>query len=347
MKAAKMIKHTVILLALMGLMAVLAGCGGTFGVVINEDLNVEITAEDADEDMSGTVGAFTVEKGQTAVIEPALEEGTIKVEFIPFQEADDEDADIEEAVQGGEPVMEAEITGKDPLPCELAPGDYTVNATVIEKANGTVLIRTEGGQEEKEKESGKAAGGLLEGDNLKELMEQVADSEISKSYEEYLTDETFANAEVFSDEDGKAYVYLNTEEFVVLNDKAYSVAGGSGEAIIDYTLSDEGIKLDKVEWSADGGNHDQWIQDNFSEKALKEWKSYEANDENGYLKLDTKMIAKAEEELGVPVERENQLQIDTDKGTYEILKIKESGSPENDDYTFETETIEKGELEKK
>ena len=95
MKAAKMIKHTVILLALMGLMAVLAGCGGTFGVVINEDLNVEITAENADEDMSGTVGAFTVEKGQTAVIEPALEEGTIKVEFIPFQEADDEDIDLE------------------------------------------------------------------------------------------------------------------------------------------------------------------------------------------------------------------------------------------------------------
>lgn len=186
--------------------------------------------------------------------------------------------------------------------------------------------------------------GLLDGDNLRNLMKQVADSEITKSYKDYLQDEALANAEVFSDEDGKAYVYLNTEEFVILKGTAYEMSGSAGEAIIDYTLSDEGIILDKVEWSADGENHDKWIEDNFSKTALKEWKAYEPYDENGFLKLNTKMIAKAEEELGVPVERENLLEIDTDKGTYEIVKTTESGSPADGSYSFDTETIEKGQL---
>ncbi len=185
---------------------------------------------------------------------------------------------------------------------------------------------------------------LLEGDNLSILMQQVADSEITKSYEEYLPDEALANAEVFGEEDGKAYVYLNTEEFVILKDTAYEMSGGAGEAIIDYTWTDGGIKLEKVEWSADGGDHDKWMEENFPEPYLKESKAYEPYDENGFLKLNTKMIAKAEEELGVPVERENLLEIDTEKGTYKILKTTETGSPDEDNYSFDTETIEEGKL---
>ncbi|MBQ9060655.1 MAG: hypothetical protein IJ128_05895 [Firmicutes bacterium] len=342
MKAARILKHTSLVLVLIGLIAVLAGCGsGNFGVRVNEDLNIEITAEDAAVDSAGSAGTFTVGEGQSAVIEPSLDQGTILIQIIPFEGASDADLNVEEAAAGADPAMEAEVTGTDPLPCELAAGDYMVTATVTEKANGTVLIRTEGS------DSSQAGGSLLEADNLNQLMQQVADSEISKSYEEYLPDQAFANAEVFSDENGKAYVYLNTEEFVILNDTAYEMSGGAGEAIIDYTISDDGIKLDTVEWSADGEDHDKWVEDNFSKEALKEWKSYEPYDENGYLKLNTKMIAKAEEELGVPVERENLLEIDTEKGTYEIVKTKESGSPENDDYSFDTETVEKGILEEK
>jgi hypothetical protein len=48
--------------------------------------------------------------------------------------------------------------------------------------------------------------------------------------------------------------------------------------------------------------------------------------------------------MSVPVEKELELTIDQDKGTYEIVKTKESGSPENDDYKFETETVEQGKL---
>ena len=185
---------------------------------------------------------------------------------------------------------------------------------------------------------------LLKGSNLSKLMEQVAESEVKKSYETDLPNEVFANCEVFGCKDGKAYVYLNTEQFVVLNDKAYEMSGSCGEAIISYKETNDGIKLEKVEWSADGEDHDEWIEENFPEKCLKAQQSYDAFDENGFLKLNTKMIVKAEDKLGVPVERENLLLIDQDNGTYKIVKTMESGTPEENNYTFETKTIEEGRL---
>ena len=185
---------------------------------------------------------------------------------------------------------------------------------------------------------------LLKGSNLSDLMEQVAESEVVKSYESYLPDKAFANCELFGCEDGKAYVFLNTEEFVILNDKAYEMSGGCGEAIIHYKEIKDGVKLEKVEWSADGEDHDEWIEANFPEKFLKKQQSYDAHDENGFLKLNTKMIVKAEEKLGVPVERENLLVIDPDNGTYKIVKTTESGTPEENNYTFEQKTVEEGKL---
>ncbi len=230
-------------------------------------------------------------------------------------------------------------------------------AVLIAAIGCMVLLAGCGGSEEAQTEEpattetvqteSAGTGSILEGDTLSDLMQQVADSEITKSYEGYLQDEALANCEVFGEEDGKAYVYLNTAEYVVLDGTAYNVSGGSGEAIIYYEQADDGIKLTKVEWSADGGNHDKWIEENFPEPYLSEWKSYEANDENGYLKLETKMIAKAEEQLGVPVERENLLTIDPETGAYKIEKTIESGSPEEGNYTFDTETIKEGTLEKR
>ena len=337
MKNRRVLKTAALLIAVIGCLALLAGCGGTFGIVMNEDLQVEITAENASEDSSGSVGVFTVADKETAVIEPDLTEGKILVQFIAAEGGSDKDADILEDIEG-EPAFEIEVSGTDAVPCKLPAGDYMVTATVIEKANGTAVIHAT------KEESGES---ILEGSNLSDLMQQVADSEISKSYEEYLPDEALANAEVFGEEDGKVYAYLNTQEFVILDGKAYSMSGGSGEAIISYTRSDDGIKLENVEWSADGGNHDQWIEENFPEPYLSKWKSYESHDENGFLKLDTKMIAKAEEKLGVPVERENLLTIDTEKGTYKIEKTIETGTPGEDDYSFDTETVKEGKLEKK
>ena len=118
-----------------------AGCGSShFGVVVNEDLNIEITAENADKDMTGAASTFTVGEGDDVHIEPNFEDGKVLVEFYPIDAADDPNADAEELMKKGEPEFDVEVSGTEPIECGFAAGDYMVNATVLEKANGTAVI---------------------------------------------------------------------------------------------------------------------------------------------------------------------------------------------------------------
>ena len=58
-----------------------------------------------------------------------------------------------------------------------------------------------------------------------------------------------------------------------------------------------------------------------------------------------RLDARAEDALGVPVERKQQLKIDTANGTWEIIGRKETFRP-GKYYRLETETVEKGTLKK-
>ena len=192
-------------------------------------------------------------------------------------------------------------------------------------------------------ETAKTSAELSQQD-LDALMQQVADQEGQKSYEKYLPDQDFANAEVFGiDRDGDAgiaYVYLNCEEYVALKGKAYEMSGSAGEAIIRFDYTKGGPKLSKVEWSADGEEHEGWIKKNFPKEYLKQHQAYEAYDKEGRSVLSLQLQSAVEKALGVPVEQDNLLNIDTEKGTYEIEKV--INSEECD--TFDTETVEKGKL---
>lgn len=121
-----------------------AACGESseFGVRINEDLNVEIIAENADADMTGAAGTFTVNEGEAVIAEPDFTEGTVLVEFIPF-DGSDEDADLEELEASSDPVFEAELSGGDPVECDVPAGEYVVKASAVEAATGAAIIRTE------------------------------------------------------------------------------------------------------------------------------------------------------------------------------------------------------------
>jgi hypothetical protein len=186
----------------------------------------------------------------------------------------------------------------------------------------------------------------LSQDDLDALLQQVADNEVQKDYEKYMPDKAFANAEVFGiDRDGdsgKAYVYLNYSEYVALKGKAYEMSGGSGEASIKFNYSESGPVLNEVEWSADGDLHDGWLKENFPAEYLKKDKAFEAYDEKGRNVLAMMLQDTVEKAMGVPVEQNDLLSIDTDKETYEIIKVIESGEGEN--YKFDTETLEKGNL---
>ena len=80
-------KKTVLIVACIVAFAMgFAGCGSSnFGIVVNEDLNVEITAENADKGMIGATGTFTVGEGDDVKIEPNFEEGKVLVEFYPME----------------------------------------------------------------------------------------------------------------------------------------------------------------------------------------------------------------------------------------------------------------------
>lgn len=180
-----------------------------------------------------------------------------------------------------------------------------------------------------------------------DLMKQVAEKDIEKSYEDYVPDEVFAVAKVFGEDrdgdEGTAYVYLYTAEYAAVKDKAYEMAGGSGEAIISFEMTGDGPELTGIEWSPDGDESIEWREQNFPEEYLEKADSYDAYDKNGNNRLEVEMIRDVEDAMGVPVETENLLDIDIDNGTYEIIRTIESGDTA-EDYEFDVETVEKGKL---
>ena len=178
---------------------------------------------------------------------------------------------------------------------------------------------------------------------MESLMEQVAESDVDTLYKDYLKDEAFAVAEVFGvtkdGDQGTAYAYLNEGDYVVLKGKAYNMSGSAGEVIIKFSYTDSGITLTEVVWSADGDLHEGWLKENYPAEYLKKAKAYQSHDSNGSSILGAKLREKAEASLGVPVETDNLLDIDTDKGTYTITKITDKA-----DGTIDTEIIEQGSL---
>ena len=179
---------------------------------------------------------------------------------------------------------------------------------------------------------------------LESLMEQTAKKTATLSYTDYLRDEPFAAAEVFgvqrNGDEGNAYVYLLAEEYVVVKDKAYLMSGRSGEAVITFSYEDTGVELVGVRWSEDGeGRHDYWLKKNFPHEYLDKVKEFRLVDADGNSKISEAINETAAKKLGVPVETENILTIDTEEGTYEIVKTLET-----EDGSFDTEIIDKGNL---
>lgn len=204
-------------------------------------------------------------------------------------------------------------------------------------------LDSDGGGAEGDADSGKAE---LSKNNYNSLMKEIAARKGSLSYDQWMTDENFAEAKIFGiDRDGakgKAYARLNISEYVEFKGKAYNMSGISAECIINFSYLDKGVKLEAVDWSADGGAHLSWLNENFPENYLMKCLGYEVSDDEGINNLEKTLQARVEKQLGVPCENDDLLIIDTENQTYEIVKINESGSGES--YKFETETREKGAL---
>lgn len=205
----------------------------------------------------------------------------------------------------------------------------------------TACAKNEQGSSQEDKTGNVTAE--LSDTELESLMKQVAESDVTKSYGKYLKDEAFATAEIFgidrAGDQGTAYAYLYDGEYVVLKDKAYEMSGSAGEVIIKFNYGEEDVTLSEVIWSADGDEHENWLKENFPVEYLKKANTYTVYDANGKSVLGSKLEKMVEKAFGVPVESDNLLMIDMDKGTYEIIK-----TIDGEDGTFDTETLETGKL---
>ena len=212
-------KKTVLIIACIVMFVMgFAGCGtSNFGIVVNEDFNIEITAENADKDMTGATGTFTVGEGDDVQIEPNFEEGRVLVEFYPVEASDDVNADSGEFVPKGKPEFDVEVSGTEPIGCGFAAGDYMVNATVLEKANGTAVIRLITAEEKDPWTKVSSAGEAAKGAG------KMEEFEVPKQLK--INDLTFSDP-AFSYQDGVAQAAYESGAIGIYVRKACGIYGG-------------------------------------------------------------------------------------------------------------------------
>ena len=179
------------------------------------------------------------------------------------------------------------------------------------------------------------------------LMRQVAEHELERGYSRYLPDELIAAANIYGldweGNQGTAYASIMACEFVTMKGKAYMMSSTSGEAIIRFNFDGQYPKLEKLEWSRDGMEHDKWLEENFPAEYLKKYKDTLKQKQPGEDAIERKIRKMVKESMDAPIELEDLLEIDQEKGTYEIIRIIE-GYDENGEYNFDFDTIEKGSL---
>lgn len=179
------------------------------------------------------------------------------------------------------------------------------------------------------------------------LMRQVAEHELERGYSRYLPDELIAAADIYGldweGNQGTAYATIMACEFVTMKGKAYMMSSSSGEVIIRFNFDGQYPKLEKLEWSGDGIEHDKWLKENFPAEYLKKYKNTQKQKQPGEDAIEKKIRNTVKELMDASVEVEDLLEIDQEKGTYEIIRIIE-GYDENGEYNFDFDTIEKGSL---
>lgn len=175
------------------------------------------------------------------------------------------------------------------------------------------------------------------------LMEQyVVDNELS--YEKFMPDKWFAACHIYGaqkkGDELLVYAYVTDLEYVVLNGEAYDVSGSSMPCVMHARPDGDKLKLVSVEQPEDGEYYLESIRQMFP---LRYYLKYAVRESTTPVDLGREIRDKVRREWDVEVS-DNLLVIDDEKNTYEIVKTID-GVDEKGDYTFETETLEKGVLE--
>lgn len=120
---------------------ILTACGKSeFSATVLSEKRITIDAKNADEDATSTVGALEVKDGEKITIDGDLKKGSVRVELFRTdgQQSMDQLPDMD-----GEPVMSANLNREDNCTGTVPAGNYSVRATCLEKASGTVDIEVQ------------------------------------------------------------------------------------------------------------------------------------------------------------------------------------------------------------
>lgn len=120
-------------------MMAMASCGGTtLAVTDNTGKAMTIEAKKCTAGDFVMTGSLEVEEGEQIVITSNIEKGELKVEI--FAEPAEQSAEELPDLESGEPVIVSNASGTETLSAEVPEGSYSVKATSVEKATGTVQI---------------------------------------------------------------------------------------------------------------------------------------------------------------------------------------------------------------
>ena len=126
------------LIFLVLLMLTLTACGKPeFGVTENTGKRMTITAMNADRDDFFMVGSLDVADGEQIVITSRLTEGSIRVEIV--EDLDGQSIEVLPVIDG-EAIITANLQNGESASGTVAAGSYSVRATCLERATGTIQI---------------------------------------------------------------------------------------------------------------------------------------------------------------------------------------------------------------
>ena len=134
-------KKQLIFLILVILMLSLTGCKKSDFAISSDEKNLTILAKNASKDMFGATSGFEISEGEKLYIDPTLTKGEISVKLTLFDlDMGSSVQDLTDAVSGKNADMEIKISGNDPSEYDLEPGSYSVYASVLSKADGTIVM---------------------------------------------------------------------------------------------------------------------------------------------------------------------------------------------------------------
>ena len=136
-------KASIILVSILALAVLLAGCAGSTFSVTRVGSNTTIEVNNAEDGSTGETSNFSVGNGRVAVVESSLDKGELKIDFVEVTVFHSGQDNNHETVIPGDVAASVTVGAGDKEEVALEMGDYLMNFTSIGTTNGKVKVSIE------------------------------------------------------------------------------------------------------------------------------------------------------------------------------------------------------------